>query len=429
MTIRKRLVKNTLINLTGYFYLLVASFISIPILLNYLGKDIFGIYLLLATVVPLTSIFDFGLSQAVIRRLSLPSTSEKKKKIIWQTSLFLYLITSLFLFLITLTTLSIFSQKMTIFSLINKITLRNTIIILAATASVNLLNNHLLTLPQALQRFDIYNVKTLLVGSGNTIVSALMAIISPNLTRIFLIQLVFHLLTTLALILFAFKKNYQLIPDLKLKVAKSLFAFGIKHFTGITAVQLRVHFSKYILGVLLSASAITAFAIPQSLVIKITGVIQQLALAFYPMSASLLKKEGIYKLKKIVYNSQTLFITIGIFQIIAVHQLGFQFLRWWLKDPVLIYPAFSVWKILSFYFALTILAPIPTALLESLNYPHIPTIFSVISSIINISLVLYLTPKYQILGPAYAMLISAVITVPLLLLVSHRIFNKEMERL
>ncbi len=98
MSIKRDLLKNTFYNLLGYFYLLLASFFSISIMLKNMGTDLFGVYIFLSSFVPLASVFDFGVSVATVRELAFSGNSETKKTSIWQTSFFIFLIQASVLF-------------------------------------------------------------------------------------------------------------------------------------------------------------------------------------------------------------------------------------------------------------------------------------------------------------------------------------------
>lgn len=302
--------------------------------------------------------------------------------------------------------------------------------ILAVIVFINHLNTQLLSLSQAEQRFDIFNSKTLLVGSANTIISALVSGIYPNVAILFLVQLIFHILTFIFMVFYSLKyfSGKDFTPTYDKQTGKELFSFGLRNFIGTLAGQVENQFSNFILGAMVSARAITAFSIPQSIVAKGAGIVSQFAQVFFPLSASLLEKDRIKKLKKLVLGIEGLTLVGGILAVFLSFTIGHQFLTWWLKDPIVVEAAYPVLKVLSFYFVLVSLTPVPTVLLQGLNKPQIPSFFGAFTVTLEIILSLFMVSRGPI-GIAYAFLYSVCVTVPLILIVTWRQLELEIVRI
>ncbi len=415
----------------GYVYLLLASFFSVSILLHNLGRDVFGVYIFLISFIPLSAVFDFGISNAVVRKFSLPQTTREDKVKTWQTSFAIFTALALILLASVSVLLLYLTRTMPIFSHLDQNTVNWSILILSIIVFINHLNSHFLTLPQAEQRFDIFNSKTLLVGTANTIVSAVASGIYPNIAVIFGIQLLFHVFTLIYMVFYGHKffSGRSFFPYFDRSTGKEIFSFGLKNFVGTLAGQVENQFSNFLLGAMVSAGAITAFSIPQSIVAKGAGVVSQFAQVFFPLSSSLLNKDRILKLKSLVIGLQGLIFTGGILAVIATFTIGEAFLTWWLKDLVVVQTAYPVLKILSFYFVLVSLTPIPTALIQGLNKPQVPSFFGVLTVVLEIASALILVPRFGALGVAYSFLFSTIVSVPAFLLVSWMLFTKEISRL
>src|SRR3990167_10056630 len=124
MGIKKTLIKNSFFNLGSYVYLLLAAFFSIPILLKSLGSDLFGVYILLASIVQLVSALDFGLGNAVVRELSLPDFPRKDYISTWRTSFWLFTVIGIFLSLAVFGFLRVIPNYWDIFRLIDASSLK-----------------------------------------------------------------------------------------------------------------------------------------------------------------------------------------------------------------------------------------------------------------------------------------------------------------
>lgn len=427
MSLKNSLIKNTGYNLLGYVYLLVASFFSVSILLHNLGRDVFGIYILLISFISIASVFDFGISSAVVRKLSLPQTTPEERVKTWKTAFAIYLVVALALFVGVIALLLVLSTRMPIFSYLNSGTLNWSITFLAIIIFINHLNNHFLNLPQAEQRFDIFNSKTLLVGTANTIISAIVSGFYPNIAVLFAVQLAFHILTFIYMISYSLKlfPGTHFGPSFDRQTGKHLLSFGVKNFIGTLAGQVESQFSNFMLGAMVSARAITSFNIPQGIVTKGAGVVSQFAQAFFPLSASLLEKDRIKKLKSLVLGVESLTLLGGVLAVILSFTVGQSFLMWWLKDAVVVETAFPVLKVLSFYFLLVSLTPVPTALLQGLDKPQIPSFFAVLTVALEIGFALVLIPIFGPLGAAYAFLLSVIISIPPFLITTSYFLNRK----
>ncbi len=431
MSIKTSLLKNTGFNMAGYFYLLLASFFSISILLRNLSSDVFGAYLFLSAFVPLSAVFDFGISVAVIRKLSLPQIDYKEKLLTWKTSFSLFLVISFFLAIIVALTITALSRLVPVLQVIDHQTIIWTTILLSLTVFVNHLSLHFLNLPQAQQRFDIYNSKTFLVGSANTVFSAIVSGFFPNIAIIFLVQFLFHLIT-LAYVSGYAKRIFlgaDFWPHYNRETGRELLGFGLKNFVGTLAGQVEAQYTKLALGTMVSAHAVTAFNIPQNIVSKGAGVVSQFAQAFFPLSASLLTKERVAKLKKMVLTVEAITFVGGGLAVFLSYAVGYDFLLWWLKDVEVASAATPILQILSWQFVLMALTPVPTALVQSINKPQVTSFFASLTTILEIVTTLIFIPKYQALGVAYSFLLSYSISVPLFLIVAWILFQREIKKL
>lgn len=430
MSIKKILIKNTGFNLAGYFYLLAASFFSLSILLNNLGRDVFGVYLFMVSFIALSAVFDFGISTAVVRRLSLPQTTPEERVIVWKTSFAIFSVLALFLSLGVFALLSYLSSTMPIFSHIDRTTALMSTFVLAVIIFVNHLNAHFLGLPQAQQRFEIYNSKTLFVGSANTLISAGVSYLYPNIALLFLVQLLFHIFTLIFMILYSrkFFPGSDFYPQYDHPMGRELFSFGIRNFFGTLAGQAENQLSNFILGAMGSARAITSFSIPQSIVIKGAGIVSQFAQAFFPMSTSFLQKDRIRSLRSLVLGVEGLTLLGGFLAIFLSFTIGDDFLLLWLRDSIVVEAAYPILKVMSIYFLFISLTPVPGALLQGLNKPHIPSFCGALTVSLELIFSLFLI-RMGAIGVAYAYLASVVITVPLILILTWRHLQLEIARL
>lgn len=429
MSIKQILFKNTAFNLTGYIYLLLVSFISVSLFLNNLGKELFGVYIFLASFVPVSAVFDFGVSLGSIKELSQSSTNDEKLPI-WQTTLYIFLWQAIALGLIFSGLLIVLFAKLPLLNGFTSIDSARIIFALSSIIFINHLLNGFLSLPQSAHRFDVYNSKTFIVGTGNTLLSAILAIYTKNLFNIFFLQLLFQLISFAYITFYTYRffGRDGLIPKRDTIIQKRLYTFGLKNFIGTLAGQIESQLSKFFLGTLSTASSITAFNIPQNIIMKAAGVVSQLSQAFFPLSSELLTRDRVQNLKKLFLWLQGLILLGGVIAVFTVMNFGGAFLTWWLNDAEVVQLALPILKILALYFVLLSLTPLPTALIQGLGKPHIPSFFAVLTTLLEAVFMIFLVPKYHELGAAYAFLITITITSPTFLVYSWLEFSKYLKK-
>ena len=403
------LTRATIWNIAGYLYLLIAAFISTPILVHYLGVGIFAQYSLILATQYLVSSIDLGLPQAVVRALSRDHKFSVTRQTLWATSSVVFVLTGI---------------AAGIVSTIVVYNLHPNYTILPVIFSLGLISNivaHYSTLPQAEGHFGYFNAKTFIVGTSNTFVAAYLAWRGLGLLEIFIALLGSYLLSLLILAYFSLKFfPHPRKGQFSLPVAKSLITFGLKNQVGKLVSSLQSQYGKYLL-VALSPLSLSAFVIAQGLVQKLVGGIAQVATAFYPALA----RSGVSSsLRQIYMRLQLGLFILGILAIIAYQFIGLPFLTWWLKDPILVSSVHSFLLVYRYYGLLLLLTPLASTVLDSLGYPGITSWLGGIAFVIELFAALVMYPHYGFLAPAYAGMISLGIMTPVILVVTGKILSQ-----
>ncbi len=380
-------------NLAGYTYLILASFISTPILVHSLGLSQFGQYALIIATLTLLSSFDLGLPQAVVRAL-VRTTAIPTREQLWATSSILFIFTGII---------------SGIFAVL--ITRGGTLIFF-----LPLLNNlvaHYSTLPQSTGHFGYFNAKTFIVGTGNTLLPAYLAWSGQGINSILSVLLLCYLITLFVLAFFSLKyfpRPWTYRPHLH--HARSLVSFGLRNQVGKIAGQIQAQYAKYLLSTV-SALALSAYSIATGLTQKAAGAISQLASALYPQVSS-------RPIRALYYRLQLSLLALALFGVVVYQFLGYTFLTWWLSDSVIVSAVDQVLKVLVWSFVLLIPTPLASTVLDGLGHPGVTSVFAVVTVMIEILLALLLLPYFALLAPIYANLIALATTTPILLFVTDR---------
>ncbi len=402
------LTRATLWNLAGYLYLIVASLVATPILIAHLGLALFGQYGLIIATLALVSSLDLGLPQAVTRALARNHQFSPRRQTIWATSSLLFVATGLLAGLA-----SAFAAYYLHVSY-------STIPVIFAIAVMNNLLAHYLTLPHAQGHFGYFNIKTFIVGTGNTLLAAFLAGKGQGIAAILSAQLLCYLITLLPLVSFSLKyfpRPWQGRPSRN--IASSLISFGLKNQAGKLVGQLQSQYGKYLLAAL-SPLALSAYIVAQGLVQKLAGGITQLSSALYPASS---RATGRFPLRRLYYRLQLALFLLALLGVTLYSLVGYSFLSWWLHAPELVTLVDSVLKILVWYFAILALSPLASTILDSHGRPELTSLFAALTTILEITLALYLFPRYGLYAPAYAALLAILVMTPPLLYVTARVLR------
>lgn len=391
-------------NLLGYLYLIVASLISTPILLNRLGLAQFGQYSLILAAFVLVSSLNLGLPQAVTRALARDRQLGTSRQTIWGTSSLLFLAAGAVAGILAVVLTLALHLSPLLYLLIFVLCLTNSLV------------GHYLTLPQAEGHFGYYNSKTFVVGTANTFMAAYLSFLGQGILVILSAQLAAYLLTLLILAYFSLKFfPHPRAGRFSLPQARTLLRFGLKNQAGTFVGQIQAQYAKFVLSTLPAAS-LSAYVVASGLVQKMAGGVVQVASALYPAAAS---HADTPHLRRTYHTLQLLLLVLAVLGIGLYQLVGLPFLTWWLHSPSIVALVHQVLQVLVWYFAVLVLTPLPSVILDGRGYPAITSLFTLVTTVLEITLTLTLFPHYGLFAPVYASLLAVLATTPALLWVTE----------
>jgi len=346
------------------------------------------------------SAINLGLPQAVVRALAIEHKFSKSRQTIWASSSLLFILTGIIAGIVAIALVYPLHLSLSLLVIIFGIGLVNNVV------------SHYLTLPQAEGHFGYFNLKTFIIGTGNTLLAALLAYLGYDILAILTMQLFTYWITLLHLAYFSLK----FFPNprdgkVSIPVVKSLTTFGLKNWGGKLIGQVQSQYAKYLL-VSLSPITLSAYVIAQGLVQKMAGGVVQLATAIYPASARIGSDRSF---RKLYHQLQFGLLALGLLGVAAYYLLGLPFLTWWLHDLELVNMVDSVMKIFIWYFALSLLSPLPSTILDGLGRPGVGSLVVFATTLIEILFALVLFPSYGLFAPVYAAMIAIIIMTPVML--------------
>jgi len=419
--------KNVIFNFAGQFFLLLISFLTTPIIIGFLGNDLFGILAIVTAVLGYFSLLDLGMGLSVIKYISEYSAKDDKRGIekIVGSALTVYtiigLVGGILIFILTHQIVSKFLQIP-----LEIIPMAVSVFYISALGFfINMVLTVFNAIPSALQRMDITNTRNVAVGLLNSLGTILLLFLGFGLIEIIALNIAVSLLVT-AVLYFDIKK---ILPNLSLKlrfereIFLKLLKFSGYKFIGNTGGQIVFQLDKLILGFFHPISYVTFYTVPVTLVQKAFSLMLNITNAVFPaLSHSF--TSGNRERSKDLYLRMGKFIVFIMTPLMAILFIFADLiLVLWLNGEFAL-RSYQTLRILSVaYFIAALSAPGVIASDASGN-PRLPAIFSSISAVINVVAAFILIPRFGIEGAAYALLINFIAQVPIFMFIVNKSLMK-----
>ena len=305
------IAKNTVYNLLGYGIPLIVALIFIPILVNGLGKERFGILNLIWIVIGYFGFFDFGigrtLTKIIAEKIGLNKFNEISS-ILW-TSLFIMLIISLFGTIILMLNSSILVYNFfNISSTLQEESL-HAFYLLSFAIPVITVSAGLRGVLEAYQKFGVINIIRTILGFFTFLGPALCLIFTNNLFYLVLILVIMRVLILLLYLNQCFKLNISV--NIKSGFNFSLIKPILKLSSWMTISNFVnpaiVYIDRFMIGALISATAVTYYSTPYEVVTKLLLIPGALTAVLFPafsanyLTNSELNKKLVFKAGKYIF--------------------------------------------------------------------------------------------------------------------------------
>ncbi len=311
------------------------SFISIPIMLKYLDKDNYGLWILILSVTSWVYTFDIGIGNGLKNRLAetLTKKNEKEAKEYIATSYFFVTIVSIIFFLLTYVTLkNINLGELLNITYINNNKLNKILFINIGFVCINFI-------------FSLCN--SIFIGSQKTYLASINSVLSQIIFFIFLLNLFYFkknsivllslayglgvFLSHIILSIYYFYKNKKLLfktKDIKLNKTKNIFGVGLKIFLVQMAGLVIFSTDNFIITKYAGIEKVTIYNIVNKLFGIPLLVMTLITTPIWPAVTKAFHEGNIEWLKIILKNLQKIFIVLLFLTVIMII-FGKDFIRIW----------------------------------------------------------------------------------------------------
>ena len=409
--------KNSIYNLAGSITPLLITLITLPIYINLIGEERFGVLAIAWILLGYFGLFDLGLGRATAQRIATQKNSSAKDRseTFW-TAIIINLSFGVLGGLILWPVAHVFFTNYFQMSEHLKPEIASAIPWLIIALPVATLSGVLTGALQGREKFLTLNIVNVV---GNILFQTLPLLFawlySPKLTILLPIVLISRMLTFG--ILFNFCKKYVPVvgkPIVKLKIIIPLFKYG--GWITITSIvgPLMVVFDRFIIGTLMGAKMVAYYTVPYTLAERVSVLPGSLASALFPRFASgsqIEQEDLIEESVKVLAVILTPIIIVGMF---IMHP----FISWWLSSKFAS-NALYVGEILLLGIWINSFAKIPLALLQAKGRPDIVTKCHLAELIPYMIFMYYAIDSWGIVGAAIAWSIRVTIDCLLLFIFSN----------
>ena len=400
-------IKNVSYNFIGYFWPIIFSIFITPVIVLRLGVEKYGIYLVVMSVSNLLGFFDLGLGATYIKYVSGYVANGEKEKITKLTHTFNLFLLGLAVFsLVFLSVAGYFAN----YFFPSQIIAREYYFLFFFLTGLNFFVHNIgvyaLT-PIVTQRFDI-NTKIGIVNiTASSLLMLLLVLLGYGLLAIFVSQFV------MTLILFFINRHYsmRLLPEINLgyhwhkEEFLKVYKFSLTAYASNAANSALTYFDRLLIPFYLGPAALSYYSLPGNITAKTPSLIGNISSVIFPVVSSLDGMQNSEKIKNI-YTRIFNLITVLTFAItISIILFSQKMLLYWLNADFAQKSTRVLIILAATYFFLS-LGNILNSFILGMGKTSLLLKISISMALINIAALLYLMPKFGIIGAAWAYLVA-----------------------
>lgn len=246
----------------------IAFFVS-PFIITSLGKELYGVWILIVSVTGYFTVLDFGVSTAIVRYIS-SSTAQSdhaKARAVYSTSIVIFSIISVAILLLS-SVLGYFFQDLFKLYSIPRIYLYAVFLVSALDLACSLLFSVFSGSLAGLQEFKFINGTSILFNIIKTILLVFLLKLGFSLLTLALLQLLVSGFKALSQYV-KIKLNYSFMRfssgAISRTSAKMIYDYSIYSFVIAIALKLLFYTDSVVIGAFINVSEIVFYAIPASL--------------------------------------------------------------------------------------------------------------------------------------------------------------------
>ncbi|MFH1292374.1 MAG: oligosaccharide flippase family protein [bacterium] len=420
-----RTIKNSVYSFSGFVWMLLLSFIAMPIVIKGLGSEKYGFFVLLNSILSVFGLLDLGMGYPFFKKLSENPENPDYKALtpIFSLTFWFYTAVGLFCLLILLLIRGFLPN---ILNSADGFVYSYTwmFLMVGLTFFLKMIAMPLQQMLPALQRIDLSTKISLINITLIQIGSIVVVSMGYGITSLVLIQL------SSAFLLFSiyFILWKKLLPGIKLKLYfsfkrfRSMLKDGFMVFISNFMSNILAQFDKFVLSFFWGPSSVSYYSSGQMITDKIHSTSFSLSTVFTPVFSNIDHlKQGDRQIK--IFRRAIRFISFITFGLtITIFLYGNSFIKYWINEDFAINTVFAL-KILAFtYFMLSLFGFI-YAFLIGIKRLKFVVFATTLNALLNVTFIFILIPRFSLNGAAVAYLLSTIPVFYYLYYIEHNIFQ------
>jgi O-antigen/teichoic acid export membrane protein len=429
------LKKNIIANLVGNSWQAIMGLIFIPLYIRFMGIESYGLVGIFATLQVMFGLLDVGLSSTLTReiaRLSVLPSKEQEMRNLVRTLETLYWTVAVFVGIIVVSSSPFIAHQWIKAGQLPPTTIKQSLFIMGFVMvfqmPIGFYSGGLIGLQKQILLNTINASMATLRGAGAVL---LLWLVSPTIQTFFLWQIVISVINCFLVAFFLWR---ELPSNEKRAVFQKQLLGNIWWFTagisGITILGVILsQLDKIILSKILSLELFGYYTLASVVAMSLGRISIPVFFGVYPRFIQLFSLDNQTELKRL-YHQTCQFMSILVLPVAVIVALfSYEILLLWTHDPVMAEKSHFLVTILVCGTALNCLMCIPYALQLAFGWTNLSLFKNIISVIIVVPLMIYMTKKYGATGGAGVWLILNMCDFFLVIPLMHqRLLRKEQWR-
>lgn len=419
--ISSKFSKNVIWNLLGQAAPMVAAVISIPILIEQIGTDKFGMVTIAWMLIGYFSLFDFGIGRALTQLLSQRLAEQRHNEIlplIWTGNILMLALGMIAALLLVILCHPIIYEWLKIPADLRQDAAQG-LVVIAFAIPLTVFTTGARGILEAYQEFRAINLLRVPLGILMFAAPVMVLPFSDSLVAIFFALTLTRLATALAFLWLCAKKipNFWTISFARAEVS-ILFGFGGWMTVSNVISPIMVQMDRFFIGTMLTISAVAYYTTPYEVIIKMLVLPAAIAGVAFPSFARLYSNKQFADIRHTYYKS-LLYSSVLIVPVLVAVLAAPLILQLWLNERFAAQSS-VVMQILAVGVFINGMAHIPYAFIQGIGKPQITAGLHMVELIIYIPLLLVLIQQFGINGAAGAWLIRVTIDASALFYITHQ---------
>jgi O-antigen/teichoic acid export membrane protein len=411
----KNLRKNIVFTGLGYLLPLIAALATIPVIVNKLGIDLYGLYIICVSLIGFMTLVDLGIGQTVVKYVAEYEATAQQHKVkpVLGVAFLIYLVIGLG----SAVCLYIFAPLLAhgLYAPAEKITLAiDCLRIAVVPLFFSYVNQFFLNICKAYHRFDfpaiIHNVGNL----GGIFLTTTLLLMGYGLGEVmwgyafvqFAALIGGYLASTHVL-----PSHIQPRPVFEQNVFMEIISFSAYTFVGNFIGSLVSRADKLLIGLVMGTEAVTYYQIPFTIAQMANGIIHTLVNITFPHFSemfSLRDRDGLLRLYRLA--NTLVFLTSMMIAVLLI-VVGGDFLALWIS-PVFAQQASVILQVMAVYFFLHSNTVVGYWVLQGAGQAKLTAFMSVADALAYFIALYYLGNAFGSMGAAIALFFT-LLTIPL----------------